>query len=593
MENKDGSYKGISVFLLIFACVAIITTIYLAKQKTNNALTNSIGEVSSSNINLNEENVTEQEKRKFLLENLEGEYYTNNIEIKELRHQDGNFIVNNYSTLDVKEYDVTYFEIDGLKNESIENKINEEIKKVAFNMDETKDNGSFGKVVDYQIAANHSNILSFAIETIWYNDEENYWNQSRESKYFNYDLTTGEQIKLDQLFTSMYPVKQQINNEAEEEYLWHEPVTEWEYYPEGYVQYVNNKLNENYNEYLSWTDNSEDTENAVTEIENAVKAGKVMSLEEWTSWYYRSGREEKRLSVIQNFEKGNYEYLIEDEYIRIFVKDIIADIYLLPNIKYVTLYKLCNTDESIFTDEYNNAIKRQYKFYDETKRKYGYLTENIFLDESLYEKHFDNEELIINISEKRLNEKVTSMKEYLKDDIENMYIINVNSMVNHSVLFIIQIPKKGFESHKEFILNTLTNKFTQYNPVNETFWEFTELKNMGFEYKIHHDSMYVFEDGEYSDSYLSYRTGSDLSKELLNSDDLKYYDLNKLNEAYNEIFAYHGHDFKNENLRDYFLGKIWYKPIKGKVVSVDELSEIENQNRITIQNRINELKNQN
>ncbi len=35
------------------------------------------------------------------------------------------------------------------------------------------------------------------------------------------------------------------------------------------------------------------------------------------------------------------------------------------------------------------------------------------------------------------------------------------------------------------------------------------------------------------------------------------------------------------------------KTIKGKTVSIDELSEIENQNRIIIQNRINELKNQN
>lgn len=93
--------------------------------------------------------------------------------------------------------------------------------------------------------------------------------------------------------------------------------------------------------------------------------------------------------------------------------------------------------------------------------------------------------------------------------------------------------------------------------------------------------------------YYSYEMNDDLSKELISDNRFKWMNQEDLNYAYNEIFAYHGHDFKNESFKNYFLGKIWYKPIKGKTVSIDELSEIENQNRLIIQNRINELKNQN
>lgn len=80
---------------------------------------------------------------------------------------------------------------------------------------------------------------------------------------------------------------------------------------------------------------------------------------------------------------------------------------------------------------------------------------------------------------------------------------------------------------------------------------------------------------------------------MISDNRLKWIEKEELNRTYNEIFAYHGHDFKSKDLKEHFLGKIWYKPIRGKTVSIDELSEIENQNRLIIQNRINELKDQN
>lgn len=65
---------------------------------------------------------------------------------------------------------------------------------------------------------------------------------------------------------------------------------------------------------------------------------------------------------------------------------------------------------------------------------------------------------------------------------------------------------------------------------------------------------------------------------IINDYELENMSLDELNYAYNEIFARHGHDFKNEDYREYFSKFDWYKPIEGKIVSLDELSDVEIEN---------------
>ena len=62
---------------------------------------------------------------------------------------------------------------------------------------------------------------------------------------------------------------------------------------------------------------------------------------------------------------------------------------------------------------------------------------------------------------------------------------------------------------------------------------------------------------------------------------LKDMSLEKLNILYNEPFANHGHDFKSQELKDYYSNFTWYKPVPGKVVSLEELNEVE---RINVEN---------
>ena len=80
------------------------------------------------------------------------------------------------------------------------------------------------------------------------------------------------------------------------------------------------------------------------------------------------------------------------------------------------------------------------------------------------------------------------------------------------------------------------------------------------------------------------------SRELIRSE-LEKLNLDTLNKAYNEIFARHGHDFKNEELKEYFKAQEWYKAVPGKTVEVSELSALEYSNMSLIKTVVNELKN--
>ncbi len=79
------------------------------------------------------------------------------------------------------------------------------------------------------------------------------------------------------------------------------------------------------------------------------------------------------------------------------------------------------------------------------------------------------------------------------------------------------------------------------------------------------------------------------SREISKSEIMNF-DYDTLNRAYNEIFARHGHDFKNKELKVYFEKQSWYKPVSGKTVGISDLSELEIKNMNTIKARIDEVK---
>ena len=66
--------------------------------------------------------------------------------------------------------------------------------------------------------------------------------------------------------------------------------------------------------------------------------------------------------------------------------------------------------------------------------------------------------------------------------------------------------------------------------------------------------------------------------------------LEKLNKAYNEIFARYGHDFLNKELKEYFNKLSWYHVENNKTVKLEELNEIERYNLNIIKSVIEDKK---
>ena len=83
---------------------------------------------------------------------------------------------------------------------------------------------------------------------------------------------------------------------------------------------------------------------------------------------------------------------------------------------------------------------------------------------------------------------------------------------------------------------------------------------------------------------------SESSTRKLQTSEIQNLTLDELNKAYNEIFARHGHEFKNTELKVYFEGMSWYNKIENKTVSIEELNEIEKHNLEVIKSVISEKK---
>lgn len=122
-------------------------------------------------------------------------------------NQNDLIIKNKKATKDKVE--ISYCQISGLKNKEIENKINKELESVALNCykEKVKDmNEVINVLVNMTNIANFANTVSFEISyTSKINDGGDGFYKG--IKGLNYDLTTGQQIQIDKVFTSDVPIE--------------------------------------------------------------------------------------------------------------------------------------------------------------------------------------------------------------------------------------------------------------------------------------------------------------------------------------------------------------------------------------------------
>lgn len=202
-EKKPPTMKKIIlkriIFVILFAVVAIGLTLYLA-SKNNPEVKEKIEEITNTIIKPQEEPKQEVEEK---IVNPEGTYSLNPIKI------------NRYE-MDVLGKKVEYVQIDGLKDDSVEikinNKIREKTNKVATEL--------FTKyqITNYYsgctVRGNFANILSIsAYVQVGIND----WEEYHEEEFcFNFNLIDGNEFSIDDVFSSKFNMENVLLDELYE-----------------------------------------------------------------------------------------------------------------------------------------------------------------------------------------------------------------------------------------------------------------------------------------------------------------------------------------------------------------------------------------
>lgn len=560
VEYAENSYAGIVIFLVIFAIIAITTTtikanLYLEKNKVDEQIQPS---ASGENVKVEEpEDIGRTEVDQTYVLNLDEFYMTNNLKTEEKDFFSGEVIIpSQYDWAKKYEENINYIQIDGLKDEALEKKINEDLKNRAFAI-LNHENIEKYKIaeVETNVTANFSNILSVEIFSYLYNKQTYEEGSIRDRIYLNYNLTNGEQIKLEEIFAEGVSLKEILTEKLYREYSMYED--EW-----AYNDYIYEKTGKYYWDY--------DYETREEEIE---KLG-LKSQEEWVSWEYRSAIEEKVLKALMDLKNAELDFLLSEYSIilRATAEEYGNYIGIRGIHDKVTIYKKFMTEDSIFTDEYQLAHEEMCGWPISESQKIYYPTENMLLIETVYEDEYLKEDIL-----KMEKEKIEADIQYAKATKGKFFVGKINVYGESCYYEKFEVDMQDYLKNKNAVLSLISRY--EY----EDFIEESKLETLGVDYLVY--------DYNYTDlDRYRFRYILESDSELLKNEEVNKLKLEELNLAYNEIFARHGHDFFTKDLRAHFGTMLWYKPIAGKTASLEELSEIEKQNLELIKNRIAELK---
>jgi len=189
------------IFLIIYIIIAVsVTTILLVLR--NNKLNS---DVSTNN------NTNDTVDVRYGITDYKEMYYINPLTFKDEQY---------YKERSSGKYrtEINYITVSGLKNKELQDKINKEIKDVAY-----KYYNNIGSKEDYlvytSVGANYSNILSINISLLmWDNTKEEY--RINEEIGLNYNLVTGEKLLFTDIFEGDTPINYIIYDMAYEALAW-------------------------------------------------------------------------------------------------------------------------------------------------------------------------------------------------------------------------------------------------------------------------------------------------------------------------------------------------------------------------------------
>lgn len=353
---KTTKAKVISVTIFSIICLAI-TAILIVYQSIEIEEKNA-GEISKET---KEKDVTGID--------LNGTYNQNDLIIKE-------------KSVTLEKVEIRYYQISGLKNKGVENKINKEIEQLALNCYKDKVK-NLNEVVNIQIsmweASNFADTISF--ELSYYakidNDDDDFY---QGTQGLNYDLNTGEKITIDKVFTSDAPIENVLRKSA-------------------YYSLIENHVEESLAGDLTVLDYG-NIEDDIAEIIYAYKSGKI------TEFYY-TPRE------IYMFH--------DDRTITIDMKDYS---------EYIAIYNRYLSKESLYEND-NIGIKNIYTLARRYKDVFYYENyqneNNYFIDISIDFQSAESDEFAKKIVDDKIVEiekEIEKVKQKVAQNPDNFYILN-------------------------------------------------------------------------------------------------------------------------------------------------------------------------
>ena len=514
------------------------------------------------------------------------------------------------------------FQIKGLKDEKVQDRVNKDIKnKVSIKISDISEEENFKsfKSIAYDIKANFSNIISASVNIKYMQKDDS---ENDQYVYLNYELVNGNRLKISDLLKKdteitdivrEYLYKYEMRHGEDDEYssLYYDrenDVWRWEGHLAWHIIYVNKSEQEINKNMLKFEKNNQENE------------------------FYISSYEEFIPDIHHISEVCIFPDICIPEIAYLGIGDL-PDQITVAN-KYLTTESLYKDDTIAEKNKISNMLKTIVD-----KKNSDLLTDNFYykraetyfdvaLDESGDLDIYDNgiAKYSINDNLKKVDDKyikwffdeVEKCKEIALNDSNNFYAIistsrffgnDFSNIFDAEVgLYKIVVPIE----RKNEIIETIYDVFLDYGRENDFFWDYRthfweldctnaysdKLIELSTEHLVFLSGLYdvrtlqpvesIVDHDEKDFNVVYVLPGSDKLK--ITKSDIENFSLDELNKAYNEIFARHGHDFTNKELKDFFWGMIWYTPISGKTVSLDELSEVEKYNLNIIKEVVAEKK---
>ena len=353
--------KAKVIFVAIFSAICIITTTILVLYK--NIEIEEVPEVI-------EEASQEIAKKDVPGINLKGTYNQNDLKFEEV-------------SVTKEKVEIRYFQIKGLKNKSVEQKINKEIENIALNWYK-EEIENLDEVINVNIsmweASNFANTISLEIDYVAkIDDDDDGFYQG--VKGLNYNLNTGEKITIDKLFTSDAPIEDILRKSA-------------------YYNFVSCKIEDNLAGDLIISDYGS-IEDEILNIINLYKRGKIKE------FIYTP-----QSIILYYNENQSISILMEDYY------------------NYIAIYNRYLTDEVLFENN-NIGIKNIYNLssrYNDIFYYQNYQKEdNYFIDISIDFQSEYSDEFAKKLTQdkiKAIEEEIERVKQKVKQNSNNFYIVN-------------------------------------------------------------------------------------------------------------------------------------------------------------------------